>query len=167
MISRKLTAAVLARECKTTVHTVRHYTRKGLLNPERDPGNHYRLYRPRDFERLRFIWRAQRLGFELREIRDILAHAETGQTPCPQVRDILQQRVSQNRRQLDAMRALQARMEQALVEWQTLPDAVPTGDLVCHLIESFSDQAIEHHRDGSDSPSENAPPLDLRPAHRL
>lgn len=144
MTGRRLTAAVLARECETTVHTVRHYTRKGLLNPKRDPGNRYRLYQPKDIERLRFIWQAQRLGFGLRDIREILADAAKGQSPCPRVRDILRQRVSQNRRQLDALQALQARMEQALVEWQSMPDAVPTGDSVCHLIASFREQTGEH-----------------------
>ena len=34
--------------------------------------------------------------------------------------------------------ALQARMEQALVLWADMPDGVPDGHSVCHLIESFS-----------------------------
>lgn len=138
-MNHQLTATVLARASETTVHTVRHYTRKGLLTPIRDPDNRYHLYRPQDIERLRFIWQAQRLGFGLKEIRDILADAGTGASPCPRVRDILRQQVEKNRRQLDAMVALQTRMEQALAQWQSMPDGVPNGDSVCYLIESFSE----------------------------
>jgi DNA-binding transcriptional MerR regulator len=138
-MNHQLTATMLARASETTVHTVRHYTRKGLLTPIRDPGNRYHLYRPKDIERLRFIWQAQRLGFGLKEIREILAHSETGESPCPRVREILRQRVQQNRRQLDAIVALQMRMEQALAQWQAMPDGIPNGDSVCYLIESFSE----------------------------
>lgn len=138
-MNHQLTAAVLARASDTTVHTVRHYTRKGLLTPTRNPDNRYHLYRPQDIERLRFIWRAQSLGFELKDIREILAHSETGASPCPRVRDILRQQVQKNRRKLDEMLALQMRMEQALSEWQSMPDGVPSGDSVCYLIETFNE----------------------------
>lgn len=143
VVNNQLTAAVLARASGTTVHTVRHYTRKGLLKPIRNPGNRYHLYRPKDTERLQFIWQAQRLGFGLKEIREILMHSETGGSPCPGVRDILRQRVQQNRKQLDAMMALQRRMEQALAQWQAMPDGVPNGDSICYLIESFNDDEVE------------------------
>lgn len=133
-----LTTTALARASETTVHTVRHYTRQGLLKPVRNPDNQYRLYRPQDIDRLRFIREAQRLGFGLKEVRDILADAEKGQSPCPRVRDILRRRIHQNRRQLDALLTLQVRMERALGEWQPMPDGVPTGNSVCYLIESFN-----------------------------
>jgi len=34
--------------------------------------------------------------------------------------------------------ALQTRMEQALDQWAEMPDGVPDGHSVCHLIESFA-----------------------------
>lgn len=141
-MNHQLTAAVLARASETTVHTVRHYTRKGLLTPIRNPDNRYHLYRPQDIDRLRFIWRAQKLGFGLKEICEILAHSATGSSPCPRVRDILRQRLQQNRRQLDAMMALQMRMEKALAQWLAMPDGVPNGDSVCYLIESFDEDKV-------------------------
>jgi len=52
------------------------------------------------------------------------------------VRAILGRRVEENRRRLDELEALQRRMERALAEWERMPDALPTGDSVCHLIES-------------------------------
>lgn len=135
-----LTVAQLARAAETTVHAVRHYTRRGLLRPARDPANGYRRYRPRDVGRIRFIRRAQRLGFSLKEIVEILQEAEAGHSPCPRVRQILEQRVGENRRRLDELVALQVRMERALERWQHLPDGTPNGDQVCHLIESEEEQ---------------------------
>jgi len=35
------------------------------------------------------------------------------------------------------MARLQERMEQALRRWERMPDRSPSGDSVCHLIESF------------------------------
>jgi hypothetical protein len=29
-------------------------------------------------------------------------------------------------------------MQQAAIEWSQKPDKVPTGDMICHLIEEFA-----------------------------
>jgi hypothetical protein len=57
--------------------------------------------------------------------------------PCPRVREILQQRIVENRRRLEELIALQTRMENALLDWADKPDGIPDGYSVCHLIESF------------------------------
>lgn len=43
------TVTELAKRAGTPAHAVRYYTRMGLLTPERDPDNGYRLYDPRCF----------------------------------------------------------------------------------------------------------------------
>ncbi len=138
-----LKVSELARRCAVTADAVRHYTDKGLLRPERDSSNGYKLYRAADIARVRFIRRAQQLGFTLTEIGGILAQADKGRSPCPEVRDIVQAKTEQNRRNLQALAALQARMEAALQLWQTLPDKSPDGDSICHLIEAVADVAGE------------------------
>ena len=75
----------LARQAGVTAETVRHYTREGLLHPQRHPDNGYQLFGQHDLERLRFIQRARTLGFSVVEIRDILDHADHGDSPCPMV----------------------------------------------------------------------------------
>lgn len=55
------------------VQTVRYYERRGLMpEPERRPSG-YREYTPDCLERLKFIRRAQELGFTLTEIGELLA----------------------------------------------------------------------------------------------
>lgn len=127
----------LARAAGVTGETVRHYTREGLLSPRRDPENGYQLYNSADLERLRFIQRARTLGFSVREVADILDHADHGDSPCPLVRDLMAQRLPQVRAQISELQALAERMEQALESWANMPDGTPNGHSICRLIESF------------------------------
>ena len=134
-----LTVTELAKQSGTTPHAVRYYTRRGLLRPERNPDNGYRLYALREINWLRFIRQAKRLGYTLNEIKAIMHDANQNLSPCPRVREIIQFRIEANRRQLKDLISLQARMEQALSQWSEMPDGVPDGCSVCYLIESFAE----------------------------
>ncbi|MCB1930116.1 MAG: MerR family DNA-binding protein [Rhodocyclaceae bacterium] len=129
----------LARSTGVSADAVRHYTRIGLLAPEKDPDNGYRRFNGKDLSRLRFILQAKLLGFQLEEIGQILGMSDHGRTPCPVVRDIVQRRIVETRQRLAEMRALQARLEQALALWAEMPDGVPDGHAVCALIEATCD----------------------------
>jgi len=133
-----MTVNDLSRRTGVTSHAVRYYSRIGLLNPGRNPDNGYRIFDRGDLARLKFIRQAQSLGFTLEEISDILKEGEQGRAPCPQVRDILRRHIEENRRKLAEMMDLQQRMEEALEHWEAMPDGVPDGHSVCHLIESES-----------------------------
>jgi MerR family transcriptional regulator, mercuric resistance operon regulatory protein len=69
---RPFTIATLAGNAGVNVETVRYYQRRGLMpEPPRPPGG-VRRYAETDAERLRFIKRAQAMGFALEEIKDLL-----------------------------------------------------------------------------------------------
>ena len=127
----------LAKSAGVTAETVRHYTREGLLQPRRDPANGYQLYGSDSLDRLRFIQRARTLGFSVREIGDILDHADHGDSPCPMVRDLMAQRLPEIKARIAELQALAERMEQALNLWRDMPDGTPDGHSLCRLIESF------------------------------
>jgi len=135
------TVTELAKRSDTTIHAVRYYTRLGILRPERNPDNGYRLYQPREVGWLRFVQQAKYLGYTLGEIREIMHDSDQGQSPCPRVREILQKRIKENRQKLEESMALQTRMEQALGKWNDMPDGIPDGHSVCHLIESFGKES--------------------------
>ncbi|MFV2004177.1 MAG: MerR family transcriptional regulator [Gammaproteobacteria bacterium] len=130
------TVTELANRCNTTPHAVRYYTRMGLLRPERHPDNGYRLYDISEVPWLKFVQRAKNLGYTLKEIKEIMHDADDSKSPCPKVREILMKRIVENRQRLDELLALQTRMELALKQWKDMPDGVPDGHSVCHLIES-------------------------------
>jgi MerR family transcriptional regulator, copper efflux regulator len=63
----------VARRAGVGVETIRFYERKGLVpEPPRTPAG-YRQYTEEAVSRLRFIQRAQQLGFALREIEELLS----------------------------------------------------------------------------------------------
>ena len=69
---QSLTIAGLASAAAVNVETIRYYQRRGLIpQPKRPPGG-IRRYTIADTERLRFIKRAQLMGFSLEEIKGLL-----------------------------------------------------------------------------------------------
>lgn len=134
-----LTLSQLADASGESVHAVRYYLREGLLQPSQVAANGYRLFDASTQARLRFVRRAQRLGFSLAEIRSFIHDARRGQTPCPRVRQILEQRLPLIGTQLADLVQLHARMSRAARRWRRHADAVPTGEEVCRLIESIPD----------------------------
>ncbi len=63
-----------ASEAGVGVETIRFYERRGLIaRPPKPSGVGVRRYAPETVQRVRFIREAQRLGFTLREIEELLA----------------------------------------------------------------------------------------------
>ena len=60
----------LAREFEVTTRTIRHYEDNALLSPAREGQS--RIYNTRDRVRLNLIVRGKRLGFSLKEIKEML-----------------------------------------------------------------------------------------------
>jgi MerR family transcriptional regulator, copper efflux regulator len=64
---------VLAKRASVGIDTVRYYERAGLLAPQTRLPSGYRRYSELELARLRFIRRAQALGFTLKEVRELLS----------------------------------------------------------------------------------------------
>ena len=69
---RGLTIGALAKACAVHVETVRYYQRRGLLEEPHRPAGGVRRYGEATLQRLRFIRRAQAIGFTLDEIAELL-----------------------------------------------------------------------------------------------
>jgi DNA-binding transcriptional MerR regulator len=137
-----MTGKELANQSAVTVYAVRYYARIGLLSPGRNPRNGYKFYTSLDVRRLRFIRQAKSLGFTLKEIVRIFEHAQRKESPCQTVRRIIERRINGNRELLNELNGLQRRMERAMVQWRSMPDGVPDGQSVCHLIESTGEPGL-------------------------
>lgn len=133
-----MTVRRLAQLGGVTVHVVRNYLRRGLLRAASHTEAGYQLFSTAELHRLHFIRTAQRLGFTLAEIEEILRRSRQRKSPCPLVRDIMSRRLTETREQLEHLLALQMRMAQAVAHWTDLPDAAPTGNDVCALIEAVA-----------------------------
>jgi len=85
----------LAKTCGVNIDTVRYYERQDLLYPvERTPSG-YRRYSQDSVKRLRFIRKAQGLGFTLSEIKGLLGLAQNDDADCGDVRDVARQKIAE------------------------------------------------------------------------
>ena len=62
----------VAKRAGVSIDTVRYYEKNGLLAPQARLASGYRRYGGLELSRLRFIRRAQELGFTLKEVRELL-----------------------------------------------------------------------------------------------
>ena len=93
-----LTIGAVARSAGVGVETVRYYERRGLvMQPDRTLGA-YRYYGRSHVDRIRFIKRAQELGFSLGEIESLL-ELEDG-TDRRSIRRIAGERLEETRRRI-------------------------------------------------------------------
>lgn len=125
------TVGRLARKSGVNLQTVRYYQRRGLFPVPPRPASGYRLYSHTDVQRIRFIKRAQALGFTLREIRQLL---ELSERRCREVRPLAEiKRDDVVRRMRDLKRMLKA-LDKAL-------EACRQGDpdARCPLIETLAE----------------------------
>jgi len=121
----------LSRELAVTTRTIRFYEDQGLLAPRRQGQN--RIYGPRDRVRLQLILRGKRLGFSLREIRDMLEMYDAPEGEVGQLRHFIakmRERRADLRRQradidavLGELDALEARCERMLESHEPPADA--------------------------------------------
>ncbi len=88
--------------------TLRYYERIGLLPPPQRSSGGSRIYRDCDLQRLRFIKRAQQVGFTLDEIGSLLGFREDPAGSCREVRQLAaskHQWITHRMRDLERMEA--------------------------------------------------------------
>ena len=88
----ELTIGLLARAAEVNVETIRYYQRRGLLEEPAKPPHGRRRYSGVAVRRVRFIKRAQQLGFTLEEVKSLLK-LEDGQS-CRETRLLAEQKLA-------------------------------------------------------------------------
>ena len=83
---KALTIGRLAKQAGVNLETVRFYERRGLMPKVPRSASGYRLFPADATRRLRFIRRAQDLGFSLKEIRELLALRVSPRTTSAEIR---------------------------------------------------------------------------------
>ena len=84
----------VAKRAGVNVQTLRYYERRGLLEePPRSPSG-YRSYPAGAIEVVRFVKRAQQLGFTLNEIEELLHLADGGPDNCDAARRVAEERLA-------------------------------------------------------------------------
>lgn len=95
---KPLTIGFLAKAAGVNIETIRYYQRIGLTTEPEKPVKGFRLYPEDTLKRIKFIKRAQQLGFSLKEVAELLLLGEgSSEDQCADVR----QRAEQKREHID------------------------------------------------------------------
>jgi Hg(II)-responsive transcriptional regulator len=95
----------LAKAVEVNVETIRYYQRIGLLELPEKPYGGMRSYSDEDLQRLRFIRRAQQLGFSLEDIRELL---ELSSSDCKRVEKLATEKLGLVKAKLRQLRRIES-----------------------------------------------------------
>ncbi|MCI0421405.1 MAG: MerR family DNA-binding protein [Acidobacteria bacterium] len=104
----------LAKQTGLSIDAIRFYERKGLLKkPARSEGG-FRLFSSGDIAKLKFVRKAQELGFSLEEVHALIILRDQDTQPCWHVQDMLQQKLTVIRQKIEELKTLEEELEAGL-----------------------------------------------------
>ena len=126
----------VARRAEVNVGTLRYYERRGLLaEPDRSSSG-YRLYTPEAVRIVRFIKRAQELGFTLSEIEKLLSLRDS-EASCEEVKDLAKAKVDAIGAKIRDLGRLRSALD-GLVESCERGET----DRECPILEAIEEEAV-------------------------
>jgi len=132
---RRPTIGGLARAAGVNVETIRYYQRRGLLPQPARPAGRIRQYGDDDLARLTFIKTAQKLGFSLDEIADLL-RLDDG-THCEEARAMAEQKLRDVSDKIERLRRIQSVLTQLVQACHK-----QSGTVACPLIASLHEGVL-------------------------
>ncbi len=122
-----LTIGTFAKAAAVNVETIRFYQRKGLLPEPDKPYGSIRRYDEADVTRVRFIKSAQRLGFSLEEIAELL-RLEDG-THCEEASRLAEHKLKDVRKKLADLLRIETALSELVCACHTRK-----GNVSCPLV---------------------------------
>ncbi|MBK8190107.1 MAG: heavy metal-responsive transcriptional regulator [Vampirovibrionales bacterium] len=107
-----MTSGELAKQASVNVETLRYYEREQLLPAPSRTEAGYRMYGAQDLTRVRFIRRAQDLGFSLAEIRDLLALRHDASQSVGVVKQLAEHKIQTINEKIQSLEAMKAALTQ-------------------------------------------------------
>ncbi len=101
----------LAKHVGTSIDTIRYYEREGLLKPIHIRDSGYREFDELSIERLSFILRAKKLGFTLKQIKDLLMLNGNPDTTCLDVRSLAEHKLDEVQGKINALRRIEKQLK--------------------------------------------------------
>ncbi len=134
---RTLSIGQVARQAGVGVETIRFYEREGLLEEPARGVSGYRQYTEKVVDRIHFIKRAQRLGFSLKEITDLLLLRVDAHTSCEEVKQRTEAKIAEVERKLVELQ----RMRQALLQVASLCTGQGPAS-ACPMLDALDQQEL-------------------------
>jgi MerR family Zn(II)-responsive transcriptional regulator of zntA len=115
----QLTIGKVANLARVSADTLRYYERERLIKPTAKSAAGYRLYELDALRRIRFIKQAQQCGFNLAEIRSLLALRASNAACCRDVRHVALEKKLQLEAKIKAMKAMSGALTRLIRECST------------------------------------------------
>lgn len=119
--------------------TVRYYDSQGLLGEVKRLSNNYRVFDEKDIEKLKFIGKARKLGFELDEIKRILILKDNGVQPCNYVEQKIQEKIAIVESEIERLESEKATLQKHLTDAKKI---IGCHGTVCHYIEGMEEETL-------------------------
>ena len=103
-----LSISQVAKRGGVNIQTIRYYERQGLLAPTSRTEAAYRIFSAESVRRIRFIKRAQELGFSLKEIKDLLSLRIDAHTTQADIRKRTQAKIADVEQKILHLQAIHA-----------------------------------------------------------
>lgn len=131
-----LTIGDLSSRTNVKIPTIRYYEQIGLLDAPPRSGGGQRRYGTNQVNRLNFIRHARELGFEVEDIRELLAMTERPQASCHQADSIAQSHLAEVDRRIASLQALRGELSRMVEE-------CGHGRVCdCRIIEALADHSL-------------------------
>lgn len=122
----------VAEQGGVNLQTIRYYEREGLLPEPPRLASGYRMFPETAVRRVRFIKRAQELGFSLAEIRDLLSLRENAGAGAQDMRDRTKAKVAAIEEKIRTLRAMKDALNRLA---ERCPGRGPLGD--CPILDAL------------------------------
>ena len=96
-----------------SIDTIRFYEKQSLVPAPVRSASGYRRYDEVDAERFRLIGRAQKLGFSLQEIREILLIETNESAGCSHIKDLVSAKIEQVQQKIVELKQIESRLKKA------------------------------------------------------
>jgi len=114
-----------AKQVGLSIDTLRYYEKEGLLPRVRRSPSGTRYYAETDLACLRFIQRSQRMGFSLKEIRELLSLRANPAQACADTRDLTQKKLQEIQARIEELQQLSMELDQLMQRCGDMDDHCP------------------------------------------
>lgn len=133
-----LKSGELAKQANVNPETLRYYEREGLLAEPVRTESGYRLYQQAEVKRVRFIKKAQELGFSLKEVKELLSLKWSGSHSASEVKQLTEQKILDIEAKIQSLLAMKAALQELA---STCSGKGSIDD--CPILNSLEDNAQE------------------------
>jgi DNA-binding transcriptional MerR regulator len=138
-VSQAVKIGQVAQETGLSIDTIRFYEKQGLLKRSPRTEGGFRLFGAGDIETLKFVRKAQELGFSLNEIRELLILRADHVPACSHVKELLDQKLTAVEQKIAELQSLERSLKRALQKCKReLKTTSPGHEECCPVLEEIS-----------------------------